>query len=168
MVTVRAGLADGRGRTVPGGQEPPGHVSPADLRVLSPQECLSLLEPGGLGRVGFTSGEGIVILPVNFAVQGSAIIFRTAPDTLLAAHGNGPASFEADRVDEARREGWSVLVQGHAHVITSEREVQRLENGTRLEPWAGDARDVYVRITATRISGRRVGSDEPPLPGARR
>jgi nitroimidazol reductase NimA-like FMN-containing flavoprotein (pyridoxamine 5'-phosphate oxidase superfamily) len=168
VVTVKTGSAHGHGVLRPGGQEPPGHVSPADLRVLSPQECLSLLEPGGVGRVGFTSGEGIVILPVNFAVKGNAIVFRTAPDTLLAAHGNGPASFEADRVDEAGREGWSVLVQGHAHVITSEHEVQRLENATSLEPWASGARDVYVRIAPTRISGRRIGADESPPPGAQR
>jgi hypothetical protein len=144
--------------------DPPGQKSPGpalaaggrDLRVLSPGECLSLLEPGGVGRVGFTSAEGVVILPVNFAVAGKVIIFRTAPDTLLAAYGNAPVSFEADRLDEAHREGWSVLVQGHAHTVTSEHEVQRLEHAAHLEPWAGGARDVYVRITPARISGRRL------------
>jgi nitroimidazol reductase NimA-like FMN-containing flavoprotein (pyridoxamine 5'-phosphate oxidase superfamily) len=127
-----------------------------DLRILSAEECLSLLEPGGVGRIGFTSAEGVVILPVNFAVAGKTIVFRTGPDTLLAAYCNAPVSFEADRLDEARREGWSVLVRGHAHRVTSEHEVQRLEQVTRLEPWAGGARDVYVRITPARITGRRI------------
>jgi nitroimidazol reductase NimA-like FMN-containing flavoprotein (pyridoxamine 5'-phosphate oxidase superfamily) len=128
-----------------------------DLRPLSPEECFGLLEQGDVGRVGFTSAEGVVILPVNFAVTGKTIVFRTAPDTLVAAYGNGPASFEADHLDETRREGWSVLVQGHAHKVTGEHEVQRLEHATDLEPWAGGARDVYVRITPVRISGRRIG-----------
>jgi hypothetical protein len=128
--------------------------------VLCPEDCLSLLEPGGVGRVGFTSAEGVVILPVNFAMAGKVIVFRTAPDTLLAAHGAAPVSFEADRIDEARREGWSVLVMGHAHMVTSEHEVQRLEHATRLEPWADGARDVYVRIMPSRISGRRIRQAE--------
>jgi nitroimidazol reductase NimA-like FMN-containing flavoprotein (pyridoxamine 5'-phosphate oxidase superfamily) len=45
------------------------------------------LEPGGIGRVGFASADGIMILPVNFAMMGKTIVFRTAPDTLLALHG---------------------------------------------------------------------------------
>ncbi len=126
------------------------------LRVLGPAECFELLEFGGVGRVGFVSASGIAMLPVNFAVSGKVIIFRTAPDTLLALNANAPVSFEADRFDQELREGWSVLVRGHAHQVTDEREVRRLENATHLEPWAGGARDVYVRITPTQISGRRV------------
>jgi nitroimidazol reductase NimA-like FMN-containing flavoprotein (pyridoxamine 5'-phosphate oxidase superfamily) len=127
------------------------------LQTLTPAECLELLEPGGVGRVGFTSANGgVIIVPVNFAVAGNAIVFRTAPDTLLAVHAIAPVSFEADQVDEERREGWSVLVQGHAHQVTSEREVTQLEHQTGLEPWAGGARDVYVRIAPAHISGRRI------------
>jgi nitroimidazol reductase NimA-like FMN-containing flavoprotein (pyridoxamine 5'-phosphate oxidase superfamily) len=132
---------------------------PADdrvLRTISPVECLNLLEPGGIGRVGFTAEDGVIMLPVNFAVCGNAIIFRTAPDTLLALHANAHLSFEVDHFDEARREGWSVLLQGHAHQVTDEREVLHLEKGTRLMPWAPGARDVYVRIAPTHISGRSI------------
>jgi hypothetical protein len=125
------------------------------LRTLSPAECFELLEPGGVGRVGFGAAEGIVMLPVNFAVTGATIIFRTAPDTLLALHADANVSFEVDRIDEALHGGWSVLVQGHAHKVTDEREVKHLEDGTHLVPWAGGARDVYVRIAPARISGRR-------------
>jgi nitroimidazol reductase NimA-like FMN-containing flavoprotein (pyridoxamine 5'-phosphate oxidase superfamily) len=171
MVTKTTESAGSQGvlKDDPSGQEAAGPTPAAggrDLRMLSPEECLSLLEPGGVGRVGFTSGGRVVILPVNFAVVGKVIIFRTAPDTLLAAYGNAPVSFEADRLDEAHREGWSVLVQGHAHKVTSEHEVRRLGHATHLEPWAGGARDVYVRITTARISGRRIRQTGLPLPGA--
>jgi nitroimidazol reductase NimA-like FMN-containing flavoprotein (pyridoxamine 5'-phosphate oxidase superfamily) len=137
------------------------------LRTLSPTECFFLLEPGGIGRVGFASADGIMMLPVNFAVTGKTIIFRTAPDTLLALYANAQVSFEADRLDEALHEGWSVLVHGHAHKVTDEHEVKHLEDRTHLEPWAPGARDVYVRITPTRISGRRIEPcwASPPLPG---
>ena len=135
------------------------------LRTLSADECFDMLEPGGIGRVGFTSADGVMMLPVNFAVTGRAIVFRTAPDTLLALYAHGQISFEADRLDETLREGWSVLVHGHAHQVTDERTVKRLEDRTRLEPWAGGARDVYVRITPTQISGRCIQSGrvgDPP------
>jgi len=126
------------------------------LRVLSPAECFDLLEPGGIGRVGFTAADGMMMLPVNFAVTAKTIIFRTAPDTLLALYASGQVSFETDYIHEALREGWSVLVQGRAHQVTGEREIEQLQNRTHLEPWAAGARDVYIRITPTRISGRRI------------
>ena len=172
-MAIRATAAPGSRDTLkgePSGQEHLGRTPAAggqDLRILSPGECLGLLEPGGVGRVGFTSAGRVVIVPVNFAVAANTIVFRTGPDTLLAAYGNGSVSFEADRLDEACREGWSVLVQGHAHKVTSEHEVRRLEHGTHLEPWAGGARDVYVRITPARISGRRIDHAGSPMPGGR-
>ena len=126
------------------------------LRTLSPAECIGLLEPGGIGRVGFASAEGIMMLPVNFAVTGKAIVFRTAPDTLLALYADAQVSFEVDRFDAALHEGWSVLVHGHARKVTEERAVKRLEDVTHLRPWAPGARDVYVRIVPVRISGRRI------------
>jgi nitroimidazol reductase NimA-like FMN-containing flavoprotein (pyridoxamine 5'-phosphate oxidase superfamily) len=129
------------------------------LQVIDPAECLDLLTAGGIGRVGFAGADGIMMLPVNFAVAGKSIVFRTAPDTLLAVYANAQVSFEVDHMDDILREGWSVLVHGHAHKIADEREVRRLEEVTRLVPWAGGARDVFVRIAPTLISGRRVQPD---------
>lgn len=139
-------------------------TSGRNLRTLTAAECLCLLEEGGVGRVGFMAAGGIVMLPFNFALAGRAIVVRTQPDTLLAAYRGAPISFEVDHLDETRREGWSVLVQGHAHKVTSEAEVRRLEHAVRLEPWASGARDVYVRITPVQVSGRRIQPAESPLP----
>jgi nitroimidazol reductase NimA-like FMN-containing flavoprotein (pyridoxamine 5'-phosphate oxidase superfamily) len=137
------------------GAGPPtsGHA----LRTLGPTECFDLLEPGGVGRVAFATEDGITMLPVNFAVTKKTIVFRTAPDTLLAVYANASVSFESDSFDEARGEGWSVLIQGHAHTVSDEHEVLRIQRWTNLKPWADGARDVYIRITPARISGRRVG-----------
>ncbi len=141
----------GRGPVGPG---PRAHED--TLRTLNPAECFDLLESGGVGRVGFASADGIMMLPVNFAVTGATIIVRTAPDSLLALYADAHVSFEVDHIDEALHDGWSVLVQGRAHMVTDEREVTDLEHRTHLEPWVGGARDVYVRIAPTRISGRRI------------
>jgi len=73
-------------------------------------------------------------------------------------YANAQVSFEADRLDEEHRAGWSVLVHGHSHTITDERQVKRLQDATRLEPWADGARDVYVRIVPAWISGRCIES----------
>ena len=157
-----------KGVAQPGVPGPRAAVHERAFRTLSPAECFDLLEPGGIGRVGFISAAGIMMLPVNFAVTRRTIIFRTAPDTLLALYGNAQVSFEVDRFDEALHEGWSVLAQGHAHKVTDERQIKHLEDGTHLEPWAAGARDVYIRIAPSWISGRHVQPSRaiPPVPGA--
>jgi hypothetical protein len=137
----------------------PGRAGPSShpvLQALTATECYDLLSPGGVGRVAFTTAEGPVVLPVNYAMADQTVIFRTAPDTLLAGYLNGPAGFEVDRLDEELRQGWSVLVTGHAVRVTSEAEVRHLEQHADVRPWAGGARDVYVRIIPRRITGRRI------------
>ena len=126
------------------------------LQTLTAAECYDLLAPGGVGRVAFTTDDGPVVVPVNYAMAGHTVIFRTAPDTLLAGYLDGPAGFEVDRLDEALSQGWSVLVTGRAVRVTSEVDVRRLERHTDIRPWAGGARDVYVRIIPRKITGRRI------------
>ena len=140
---------------------PPGQAGPSRhpvLQTLSAAECYDLLSPGGVGRVAFTTSDGPVVLPVNYAMSGQTVIFRTAPDTLLAGYLNGLAGFEVDRLDEVLRQGWSVLVTGRAVQVTSEAEVRHLEQYAGVRPWAGGPRDVYVRIIPRKITGRCIRS----------
>ena len=139
--------------------QPPGQARPAGhpvLQTLTAAECYDLLSPGGVGRVAFTAADGPVVLPVNYVMAGQTVIFRTAPDTLLVGYLDGPAGFEVDRLDEALSRGWSVLVTGRAVRVTSEAEVRQLEQHASVRPWAGGARDVYVRIIPRKITGRRI------------
>jgi nitroimidazol reductase NimA-like FMN-containing flavoprotein (pyridoxamine 5'-phosphate oxidase superfamily) len=141
--------------------QPPGQGAPSSrpvLQTLTAAECYDLLSPGGVGRVAFTTADGPAVLPVNYAMAGQTVIFRTAPDTLLAGYLNGPAGFEVDRLDGALSQGWSVQVTGRAVRVTSEAEVRYLEQHTSVRPWAGGARDVYVRIIPRKITGRRIRS----------
>jgi nitroimidazol reductase NimA-like FMN-containing flavoprotein (pyridoxamine 5'-phosphate oxidase superfamily) len=142
-----------------GPDQPPGQTGRSGhpvLQTLTAAECHDLLSPGGVGRVAFTTADGPVVLPVNYAMAGHTVIFRTAPDTLLAGYLDGPAGFEVDRLDEALSQGWSVLVTGRAVRVTSEADVRQLEHHTDIRPWAGGARDVYVRIIPRKITGRRI------------
>ncbi len=103
-----------------------------------------------------------MVLPVNHVMDGQDPVFRTARGSKLsAAEGQNVVAFEADDYDERTRSGWSVLVNGRAHAIYEEAEIQRLGR-LGLRPWVSAAdRPFWIRIRPTTISGRRI-----PGPGA--
>jgi transcriptional regulator with XRE-family HTH domain len=134
----------------------------ATLRTLEADECWALLECGGVGRVVFTEQDGsLSALPVNFAVSGNQIVLRTAPDSPLdrATRLRNSVGFEVDRIDEAQRTGWSVLVHGHLHRQTPAGPGD--EGPVAVTPWAGGVRDRYLRISVDECSGRRVEVQAP-------
>jgi nitroimidazol reductase NimA-like FMN-containing flavoprotein (pyridoxamine 5'-phosphate oxidase superfamily) len=128
------------------------------LRELSSRECWDLIAAGGVGRIATITGEGPVILPVRFIVDSQAVVFRTTAYGLIARI--GPASeiaFEVDRVDEARREGWSVLLVGALERVEDPDEVAAAVGSADLEPWVGGVvRNLVVRIRPRRVTGRRI------------
>jgi len=110
------------------------------LCTLSPEECYELLATGRIGRVVFTTADGPVAFPVNYAMAGQVVVLRTGVDTELAARLDCPVGFEVDHLDEAKNLGWSVLVTGRAARVRSEQQVRQLEARTGLQPWAEGAR----------------------------
>lgn len=142
-----------------GTDAPPGQGRAAPHPVvdkLPPAECRRLLAPGGVGRVAFPTAGGIVVLPVNFAMVHGAVVFRTGEGTALAAHADGEMAFEADHIDEANSQGWSVLVNGHASRVRFADDLRYLQRNAVISPWAGGDRDAYIRLTADTISGRSI------------
>ncbi|MFC6554702.1 pyridoxamine 5'-phosphate oxidase family protein [Nonomuraea cavernae] len=143
---------------------PPGRGPAAAhpmLESLDRDECLRLVAPGGVGRVAFSGLYGPTVLPVNYRLHEGAIVFRTAHggpmdrDLRTGVEGMDiKIGFEVDRIDEARREGWSVLIQGPAHHVPPD-EIERVV-GSGVTPWAGGERELYIRIVPQRITGRRV------------
>lgn len=69
------------------------------IEVVSRKECLALLADEEIGRLGVVDGYRPVILPVNYALAGEAIVFRTAPGTKVGAGRGAPVCFEVDRFD---------------------------------------------------------------------
>ncbi|MFF3438326.1 pyridoxamine 5'-phosphate oxidase family protein [Streptosporangium sp. NPDC002721] len=147
---------------------PPGRGRPAAgsrLEELTAEECLRLLSPGGVGRVAFNDPGGPAILPVNYVLREGSIVFRTAfggpLDEPLRTGVRGvelKIGFEVDRIDEAGRAGWSVLVRGGAHHASSAGERAAAES-SGVQAWAGGDRELYVTITPTEITGRRIRHD---------
>ncbi|HUH08611.1 MAG TPA: pyridoxamine 5'-phosphate oxidase family protein [Egibacteraceae bacterium] len=123
---------------------------------LSRDECTTLLRTAGLGRIAFIVDDCPVVVPVNFAADGDAVVFRVERGGPLEVAVAGSAvAFEVDSIDPATRSGWSVLVQGVAEAVTADDEVRKLED-LELHPWAPGPRSRYIRLRATAVSGRRV------------
>jgi transcriptional regulator with XRE-family HTH domain len=144
-----------------GAQVPPGYGrmdGPPVITKLLPAECHRLIAAGGVGRIAFDTTSGPVVLPVNFAVVAGSIVIRTGEGTMIEGHAEERVAFEVDHIDEALREGWSVLVRGRAHRAAHPAELQHVRRQAAIWPWPGGDRDVYVRIVPDKISGRRIES----------
>ncbi|MBO0774261.1 MAG: pyridoxamine 5'-phosphate oxidase family protein [Actinobacteria bacterium] len=144
----------GAGMDLPPGQQPPGQRPVLDS--LTAAECRSFLGSGGVGRFLFSEPRGPVAAPVNFRMLGDDIVFRTDPGTSLAeGAAQERVSFEVDHLDEALGEGWSVMVSGHARVLSDPGELAEAQ-ALGVAPWAGGNRDVYIRLTPVVMTGRRI------------
>jgi nitroimidazol reductase NimA-like FMN-containing flavoprotein (pyridoxamine 5'-phosphate oxidase superfamily) len=132
------------------------------IQELSEDQCLNLISGGGIGRIAYTSRFGPAVLPVNYALQDGAVVFRTAAHSPLdedlqtgITDADYKVAFEIDSIDLASQCGWSVLIQGPAHhVAGAEEEVVRRAG---VQSWAPGDRELFVRIVPSRITGRRVG-----------
>lgn len=159
LQTTEEELLGGAGDQPPGRDGVPGA---GRLVELDEAECLRLISPGGVGRIAFTGRFGITVLPVNYRVQDGTIVFRTAEggatDEDLRTGLAGMeylVAFEVDRIDEVTAEGWSVLIRGALHHITSPEE-RAAAAATGVRPWAGGERERYLRVVPTQITGRRI------------
>jgi nitroimidazol reductase NimA-like FMN-containing flavoprotein (pyridoxamine 5'-phosphate oxidase superfamily) len=126
------------------------------LATIEVAECWELLGSVPVGRLAMNSPEGLLVIPVNFVVAEQAVVFRTAESGLLggAADWGRDVAFQADRIEEALRWGWSVLVQGQMRRVPDDEAGVLL---AAVTPWAAGERHVVGRILADRISGRRIG-----------
>jgi uncharacterized protein len=121
-------------------------------------ECWRLLATQPVGRVAVIVGHYPLIFPVNHAVEGRYLVFRTAPGTKLWATTRSNVTFEVDAFDMVRKTGWSVLVRGVAREVSVERQPAIAKIAERAAPqaWAPGDREHIVRIVADSISGRRI------------
>lgn len=130
------------------------------LEILSEQECLNLVTTSSVGRVGVTVGALPAIFPVNFALCGREVIFKTSRGTkLTAAARHAVVAFQCDWLDPQTRGGWSVMVVGRAVPVTDPDRIAELDR-LQIDSWAGGNRSDYVSITAEFVSGRRIVSDQ--------
>ena len=99
---------------------------------LGVDSCWKLLERRLIGRVGFTSGDEQVILPVNYVVDGRSIVIRTGRTGMLDVLGPGTTvAFEVDETDGFSETGWSVLVKGYASEVKDPTGRSTVEESSR-------------------------------------
>ncbi len=136
------------------------------VEVIEERECLTLLAAEVVGRVAVIEGGAPLVLPVNYAVDGSSIVFRTDAGSKLDAARGGAACFEIDSFDREHHGGWSVVVRGRLELVTA-RDQPTLERvGDLAEPWIA-GRPTVVRLVPWSITGRRLrptAADPAPPP----
>jgi nitroimidazol reductase NimA-like FMN-containing flavoprotein (pyridoxamine 5'-phosphate oxidase superfamily) len=122
-------------------------------------ECLRLLAADEIGRLAIVVGGSPAVFPVNYALDGETIVFRTDEGTKLTAGPRAPACFEIDDFDRTLRVGWSVVASGRLEEVTRY-TTSALERAQQLPigPWAGGAKAHWMRLVPESITGRRVGS----------
>ncbi|RKN45705.1 helix-turn-helix domain-containing protein [Streptomyces hoynatensis] len=156
--TTIADLTGTRGAVTPGGTAGPGARSTVrqagELVDLDPEECRRLVAHHAVGRAAVATPEGPAIIPVNYRLVGSEIVFRTAPDAEPPYAEE--VAFEVDHIDEAQGAGWSVQIIGRASRVTEPREIEALAGRIGDVPWTKGGREHWVRLRPTRMSGHRI------------
>lgn len=124
---------------------------------LSQERCWDLLRSNTTGRFGFLQQGRVMILPVNYLVDGQSIYFRTAGDGSIAeAVPSLESSLQIDDSRADRSEGWSVLVSGASSRVEDQDLLTRLWGKVMAEPWSGGERNLFIRIHAESVTGRHV------------
>jgi nitroimidazol reductase NimA-like FMN-containing flavoprotein (pyridoxamine 5'-phosphate oxidase superfamily) len=126
------------------------------LMALDASACWTLLSQVRVGRLAWTDPDGrIMIVPVNFGLDGHTIVIRTGETTLLdAARARRRCALQADDLEPGLRSGWTVLVDGRLAVTEDEAAAARL--GRLVDPWLRVPRPHVLLLAATQVTGRAV------------
>lgn len=123
---------------------------------LDEDECWEFLARHFLGRVALVHMGQPMVFPVNYALDGTSVVFRTAPGTKLATAAAGHrVAFEVDEASELFETGTSVMVHGTMRQVTDPAERVRLAS-LPIRVWAPGDRDHFVRVEPSWVSGRRI------------
>ena len=124
---------------------------------LDRDECLALLRADVVGRIAVLDGTSPRIFPVNYVLDGEAVVFRSADGTKVDDGPRAEVCFEIDGFDREARTGWSVVVVGRLEEVTPyQSETWRRVQELPLDPWASGTKAHILRLQPTHISGRRV------------
>lgn len=130
------------------------------VNELTPAECWEMLEQEEFGRIAFRLVDEVHITPINYAVEGGSLLFRSAEgEKLLAIVMGSEVAFEVDRYSEdfAR----SVVVRGAARLLPED-EAHRADN-IPLRPWVPEVKYNVVELVPKVVSGRAFSLSRPWL-----
>lgn len=124
------------------------------ITVLDAKTCWQLLAGEEVGRLAVAVQQHPDIFPVNYAVDGKTIVFRTAEGTkLFALFVDSAVAFEVDSYDAESGTAWSVVIKGHATEIPMQDLLDDL--AFPIFPWTATAKPRFVRVVPDEITGRR-------------
>jgi nitroimidazol reductase NimA-like FMN-containing flavoprotein (pyridoxamine 5'-phosphate oxidase superfamily) len=124
-----------------------------NVEELSEPASWAHLRTVSLARIAVTAGDGADIFPMNFMIHDGAIYLRSAPGLKMIDFTAHPAvALEADGTDG--RATWSVVVRGIAIRLIRDTDIEAsaIRDLPSQTPWD---KFNYIRITPTRITGRR-------------
>ncbi|HVV36149.1 MAG TPA: pyridoxamine 5'-phosphate oxidase family protein [Acidimicrobiales bacterium] len=131
--------------------------APRRLEVLDRDECVRLLANDEVGRLAVNEFQLPVMFPVNYRLDGDAIVFRTDAGTKQTRGNWAAASFEIDHFDRAARVGWSVVVKGRLEEVTEvDHDTFERVHALAVDPWGGGDKAHWMRLTPLEITGRRL------------
>ena len=138
--------------------------SDAAMHVIPTEECYGLLDTHEIGRIGVLVDRYPLILPVNYRLDGTTVVIRTHPGTILQAAEHANVTFEVDEVDRVSRSGWSVLVRASAEEVGAEHRDELIARTQQsgVEPWAPGDKGHWIRLITHEITGRRIVPGELP------
>lgn len=125
------------------------------IEILSEDVCWERLRRTSIGRLGVNHDEQPAIYPINYAVDGASIVFRTRADSKIS---HAPmlerVAFEIDGFEAAHGAAWSVLIKGFGRFLDSAPEIEHADL-LALQPWVGAERSAWLRIVPVEVTGRR-------------
>lgn len=134
-------------------------MSASPIHEMSNDECWEQLRDHEFGRLAFHLAGEVHIVPINYAVDGSVLLFRTSQgNKLLGVVMQEDVAFEIDGTGDTT--AWSVVVRGDARVLETMDDLARAEN-SRLRSWVPTDKDVFVEITPEEVTGRRFDLEKP-------
>ncbi|MEO7980634.1 MAG: pyridoxamine 5'-phosphate oxidase family protein [Sporichthyaceae bacterium] len=127
------------------------------LRVLDLEECLDRLRATPVGRLAFMNEGEPVVFPVNHAIDGVDVVFRTSwGSKLQVAETSGTVAYEVDGYDSPTESGWSVVVKGTAQLVYESGDTDRYDQ-LGLRSWPDrEGLGFWVRVRPGEITGREV------------
>ena len=138
----------------------------ASFEILSYDDCVAHLKSGSVGRLAWIRADSPVVVPVNYAWDGEAIVMRSDPGAKLDEVTHAEAAFQIDEIDKSTRSGWSVLAVGRPVQADPDNwsPTARPAGELGLETWVPGSKDHWIRLVPRNVSGRRLARAGEKVP----
>ena len=139
-----------------------GPVDRNGLEVLERAECLQLLATSKIGRLAYSRGGTLAVIPVNVACADDRMLFRLGTGAALAAvYDKQLLTLEVDAIDLDTWCGWSVNIVGTPEEIPA---ALAGTVGQGLRSWLRPESTRLFSLRTDHLEGRRLAPRRPANP----